>query len=80
MTERRSSSTRGPGICDAVLMMDDRPVGLMRLPMSRADDFVDHFNRTYAGLGMQLAPLEATSGKGNIPDSKNTAGDVRFSD
>jgi hypothetical protein len=53
----RSSSNRSAGVCDAILVQDERAMGPMRLPDNRADDFIDHFNRTYEDLGMTLAPI-----------------------
>ncbi|MEM8669967.1 MAG: hypothetical protein AAGG48_20740 [Planctomycetota bacterium] len=56
-----SSSNREGGVCDAVLVREDGVAGPVRLPMNRVDDFVDHFNRVYGELGMQLVPLENAS-------------------
>ena len=53
-----SSSNRGPGACDAKVIIHDRQVGIIRLPENRADDFVDQFNRTYQELGLTLQTLE----------------------
>lgn len=81
MTEMRSSSNRDTaGICDAVVMQYDRGVGPVRLPESRADDFIDHFNRTYRGLGISLAPQPRKEPQANekIPGSPKTAGDHDF--
>ncbi len=51
-----SSSNRDARPCDAVLMHNQEVVGPLRLPMNRADDFIAHFNRVYAGLGISLIP------------------------
>ena len=75
MTQMPSSSNRGARICDAVVMKDDRAVGPMRLPDNRADDFVDHFNRTYQDIGMSLEPLAEPDPNEKIPGSPKTAGD-----
>ncbi len=49
-----SSSNRQGGVCDARLIKADQQVGVMRLPLNRADDFVDQFNRKYGLIGLQL--------------------------
>ena len=58
-----SSSNRGPGSCDAIVIIEDRQVGIIRLPETRADDFVDHFNRTYRELGLALQPIARSEKK-----------------
>ena len=80
MTEMRSSSNRSATVCDAVLLQqDDRPLGPIRLPDHRVDDFVDHFNRTYEGLGIRLAPIPVEEvpedANEKIPGSVEAAGD-----
>ena len=75
MTQVSSSSNREASICDAVVMKDDRAVGPLRLPDHRADDFVSHFNRTYAELGMSLEPVAEPDINEKIPGSPKTAGD-----
>jgi hypothetical protein len=54
----RSSSPRGPGICDATIVRTGQVIGPVRLPEHRGDDFVSHFNRTYRSIGMQLKAVE----------------------
>jgi hypothetical protein len=46
----------------------------MRLPESRAEDFVADFNRIYRGIGMTLATVERIKAK-KIPDNSTVAGD-----
>ncbi len=75
MTQVSSSSNREASICDAVVMKDNRAVGPLRLPNHRADDFVSHFNRIYAELGMSLAPVAEPEINEKIPGSPQTAGD-----
>lgn len=72
VTDARSSSNRQGGVCDAVLVQDDAPMGPMRLPASRAQDFIDQFNRVYKGVGMQL--------KGDSVPSENDGGDQPATD
>jgi len=55
-----SSSNRQAGACDALVMHSDRQVGVMRLPESRADDFVDQFNRKYRSIGIKIVPVTAS--------------------
>lgn len=57
-TTPRSSSNRSGSVCDAVLARDTQAVGPVRMPINRADDFIDQFNRTYASLGMTLSPID----------------------
>jgi hypothetical protein len=61
--EAQSSSNRGPGACDAIVTIQDRQVGIIRLPENRADDFVDQFNRTYQELGLALQPITPSEKK-----------------
>lgn len=70
-----SSSNRVSEVNDAILTRDERTVGPMRLPDSRPDDFIDHFNRTYESLGMTLSPNEAESDDKKIPGSPEATGD-----
>ncbi|TWU48612.1 hypothetical protein Poly51_45130 [Rubripirellula tenax] len=57
-----SSSNRiGDSRCDAVLASQDRCTGPVRLPISRASDFVDQFNRTYQSVGLKLTANKATA-------------------
>ena len=83
-----SSSNRSGGVCDAVLVRKEQKVGPMRLPISRADDFVDQFNRIYGGMGMALVPRSddgdeatretersPTAEQEKIPDDSKVAGD-----
>lgn len=74
MTHGKSSSNREGGVSDAVLWKDRRAVGPMRLPQSRAEDFVFDFNRIYRGIGIVLNALETDSAK-KIPDNAGVAGD-----
>jgi hypothetical protein len=74
VTEERSSSNRVSEIKDAVLLKNERALGPMRLPESRPDDFIAHFNRTYEGLGMTLSPNEPDQIK-EIPGSLRATGD-----
>ena len=53
------SSNRGAGPCDATVLVNDKQVGVIRLPENRPDDFIEHFNRTYSEIGMSLNPLPA---------------------
>ncbi len=77
MSEARSSSNNRAEIaCEAVVMNDQRSVGPIRLPPNRADDFIAHFNRTYRGLGIRLAPLTPPDNE-KIPGNPKTAGDDR---
>ncbi len=78
MTDARSSSNRGLGPCDALVNIGDRQVGVIRLPETRADDFIAHFNRTYQSLGMNLSPLPRTSNQKKIPVSNKADGDSSF--
>jgi hypothetical protein len=78
MTDR-SSSNRAADVFDAVVIRDQHSLGPVRLPDNRVDDFIDHFNRVYLGLGMRLAavpppPPEATSDEADAsgkPDQVN---------
>ncbi|QDT04399.1 hypothetical protein K227x_27900 [Rubripirellula lacrimiformis] len=58
-----SSSNRShrlpDGACEAVLANRDAVAGPVRLPLSRASDFVDQFNRIYGRLGLNLAMTPA---------------------
>ena len=49
-----SSSNRAVKPCDGILKRDEEPIGPMRLPVHRAEDFVDHFNRTYENVGLSI--------------------------
>ncbi len=51
-----SSSNRARIASNAILIRDAETVGPIRLPMNRADDFIDQFNRTYGQLGIALVP------------------------
>lgn len=75
MQTRSSSNRVSAGVCDAVVVKSDNAVGPVRLPENRADDFVDHFNRTYRGLGMTLKSLNEPDVPKKIPGSPKTAGD-----
>ncbi len=48
------SSNRHAPQPDGVLIRDGEPIGPMRMPENRPDDFVDHFNRTYQGIGLSV--------------------------
>lgn len=78
MSDRSSSSNRVGGVCDAVLVQADRPVGPLRLPDHRADDFIADFNRTYRGIGMRLATVDPSEHK-KIPGDTDATGDNRLS-
>lgn len=71
-----SSSNRGPGACDAIVRIQDRQVGIIRLPENRADDFVDQFNRTYHELGLTLQPIVSRQQK--IPANNHAGEDSTF--
>jgi hypothetical protein len=49
-----SSSNRQIPACDGILIRGQQPIGPMRLPCQRASDFVAHFNRTYARVGLSI--------------------------
>ena len=44
-----------------LVVQNERDAGPLRLPENRADDFIDHFNRTYEGVGMKLTPVDPIS-------------------
>ncbi len=73
-SSNRSSSPRDGGVCDAVVCDGDRHTGPVRLPRSRSTDFIDHFNRIYEGLGLELKSIPGDEDK-KIPGSENAAGD-----
>lgn len=52
-----SSSNRSAGPCDAIVLIQDQQVGVIRLPDHRAEDFIAHFNRIYGKMGMALQSL-----------------------
>lgn len=54
----RSSSLRGPGVCDAEVIEQGHVVGLVRLPVHRQQEFIDHFNRTYQGIGIRIDAVD----------------------
>ncbi|MFK8110860.1 MAG: hypothetical protein AB8B91_01580 [Rubripirellula sp.] len=54
----RSSSNRVPRVCDAVVMLQGKTLGPLRLPEHRADDFIAHFNRTYQAIAMELSEVK----------------------
>ena len=58
MSSGPSSSNREGGVCDAMLVQQERQTGPLRLPRNRADDFIALFNRIYKGLGMKLEPKD----------------------
>jgi len=81
-TEGRSSSNRHvAGRCDAILRQEQRDVGPVRLPESRAEDFVADFNRIYRGIGFVLDVVEPTErATKKIPGNSRIAGDSILDD
>ena len=71
MSRGPSSSHREIIPSDAVVMKGHRQVGVIRLPETRADDFVAHFNRTYLAIGLRLMRLP--EGLGQIWDPRDRA-------
>lgn len=79
MTQEKSSSNRTATRCDAVLWNQDRALGPIRLPISRAEEFVADFNRIYKGLGIVLNAVEQSLQK-KIPSNSKVAGDSDLRD
>ena len=75
VNEARSSSNRQARLTGALIQQHERTVGAIRLPGSRADDFVKDFNRIYRGLGLSLQPIDASPTPKKIPGGSTTAGD-----
>lgn len=49
------SSNRPAMSSDAVVMRQDKPAGVLLLPMIEPQSFVEEFNRTYASIGLSLS-------------------------
>ena len=52
-----SSPNQQPGRCDAVVSLQNRPRGPVRLPIRDARSFVEQFNRIYLNIGLELSPI-----------------------
>jgi hypothetical protein len=70
----RSSSNRAATIRDAVVWKDDNPLGPIRLPGHRADEFIADFERIYRGLGLMVRANPSTSQR-KIPGNWAIVGD-----
>ena len=75
VNEARSSSNRQARLSGALIQQHERTVGAIRLPGSRADDFVKDFNRIYRGVGLSLQPIEESPVEKKIPGGSTTAED-----
>lgn len=73
--EGKSSSNRQTRLSGALIQQHERTVGAIRLPRSRAEDFVKDFNRIYRGLGLSLQPIDTCSTPKKIPGGSTAAGD-----
>ena len=56
MLQGKSSSNRQITLQGVNLHHQERCLGKVRLPLSRADDFIHEFNQVYAKIGMTLQP------------------------
>ncbi len=56
MSEEKSSSNRQQRLSGVALHHEERSVGVVRLPISRQNDFIRDFNQTYAPIAMKLVP------------------------
>jgi hypothetical protein len=74
VTLRRSSSNRETVIRDAVVWNEGIPLGPIRLPNNRAEEFIADFERIYRGLGLVVRANPSTMER-KIPGSQLTAGD-----
>ena len=52
--EGKSSSNRQLKLGGVELYQRDQCIGKVRLPLSRHEDFINNFNRTYSGIGLSL--------------------------
>ncbi len=64
-----SSSHRKVRPCDATVRRDGATVGPMRLPMKRANEFVEEFNDTYQMAGLRIVPLTMQATVQTNPES-----------